>query len=189
MNAKVVFAFVIGLIVGLGGGYIATDMHYRSLELAKPGAVSSPEAMGQMQGQMPEIHNRIKVLEDLLAKDPANLDANVELGNMYYDSGQFAKSIPFYKKALELKPNQPDVLADLGTCFRETGDPGKAVACYEQAYAIDKGHWKSVLNALVVSLHDLKDKKRAQQFYAILSTLNPPGVDLKTLQAEIQQLP
>jgi len=41
----------------------------------------------------------------------------------------------------------------------------------------------------VVSLHDLKDKKRAQQYCDLLAPLNPPGVDMKALQAEIQKLP
>jgi len=193
VNTKTLFVFVIGLIVGLACGYIATDLHYRSLERAKPAPAGPTAAMesgaAPMQGQMPEIHNRINVLEDLLAKEPGNLGATVELGNMYYDSGQFSKAISFYRKALELNPSQPDVMADLGTCYRETGDPAQAVGLYEKAFALDKGHWKSVLNALVVSLRDLKDKKRAQRYYDLLETLHPPDVDLKALQADIRKLP
>lgn len=190
MNVKVVFSFILGLILGVGAGYIATDLHYRRMAIASPaapGQAQKPKATGT--DAMADVHGRIKILEGLLIKDPGNLNARIELGNMYYDSGQFAKAIPHYQKAVEIKPDQPDVLSDLGTCFREAGDAVQAVQLYEKAYAIDKGHWRSLFNALVVSLHDLKDKEKAQMYLNQLLPLNPPGVDLKSLEAEIRQLP
>lgn len=190
MNGKVVLVFLLGLILGLGAGYIATDLHYRKMEVsypAAPGQAQKPQDMGTEA--MADIHERIKVLEGLLAKDPEDLGARVELGNMYYDSGQFDKAIPHYQKAVEIKPDQPNILSDLGTCFRETGDPARAVQFFEKAFAIDRGHWRSLFNALVVSLHDLKNKKKAQMYLNQLLALNPEGVDLKSLESEIQKLP
>lgn len=190
MNAKIVFAFILGLILGLGAGYIATDLHYRSMEIASPvtpGQAQKPQGMGT--DAMADVHGRIKILEGLLGKDPNNLNARIQLGNMYYDSGQFSKAIPHYQKAVELKPDQPDVVSDLGTCFRETGEAAQAMLLYEKAYAIDKSHWRSLFNALVVSLHDLKDKKKSLMYLDQLKPLNPPDVDLKSLEAEIQKLP
>jgi len=186
-NTKVVFAFIIGLIVGLAGGYMGTDLHYRHLESARP--VVAPAAQGQGEEAMPEIHSRIKALEDMLKKEPGNVEAGVELGNMYYDARQFQKAIGYYQRALELKPDQPNVLADMGTAFRETGEPEKALECYDRAYGLDKTHWKSMQNALVVSMSDLKDRKRAGHYLDLLKALNPPGLDLKPFEAELQKLP
>jgi tetratricopeptide (TPR) repeat protein len=110
------------------------------------------------------------------------------LANLYYDISQFAKAIPFYERALAEHPNDPNVQADLGTCYRETGQPLKAVEHFDAAAAADPGHWRSIFNALVVTLHDLKDPKRAQAYMVKLKALNPPEIDLKALEAEVAQL-
>jgi len=186
-NTKIIFAFIVGMIVGLAGGYIATDLHYRHLESARP--VIAAAGQGQGEEAMPEIHARIKALEDMLKKEPGSVEANVELGNMYYDARQYQKAIGYYQKGLDLKPDQPNVLADMGTAFRETGEPAKALECYDKAYAMDKTHWKSLQNALVVSISDLKDRKKAGHYLDLLKALNPPGLDLKPFEAEVQKLP
>ena len=54
---------------------------------------------------------------------------------------------------------------------------------------MDKTHWKSMQNALVVSLSDLKDKNKARHYLDLLKALNPPDLDLKPFEAEIQKLP
>jgi tetratricopeptide (TPR) repeat protein len=120
--------------------------------------------------------------------NPKDVEALVALANLYYDISQFAKAIPYYERALAENPGNPDVQADLGTCYRETGEPAKAVEHYEASFAADPGHWRSVFNALVVTLHDLKDAPRARGYLEKLKKLNPPDIDLQALEAEVAKL-
>jgi tetratricopeptide (TPR) repeat protein len=190
VNAKLVLAFLLGLVLGLAGGYIFTDLHYRNMELQAPapaaGAAGGPAAPGA--GAMADAHEKLRALERRVQENPKDVDALVALANLYYDISQFARAIPYYERALAEKPGNPNVQADLGTCYRETGEPLKAVEHYEASFKADPTHWRSVFNALVVSLHDLKDAQRARGYLEKLKTLKPPDIDLQALEAEVAKL-
>ena len=190
MNAKLILAFCLGLILGFAGGYIFTDLHYRNMELQSPvpAAGAAPGAAAQGMGATPDAHEKLRALEKHVQENPKDVEALVALANLYYDISQFAKAIPYYEKALAEHPGDPNVQADLGTCYRETGQPLKAVEHFDAAAAADPGHWRSVFNALVVTLHDLKDAKRAQAYLVKLKAMNPPEIDLKALEAEVAAL-
>ena len=193
MNAKVILVFCLGLILGFAGGYIFTDLHYRNLELQAPAAGAaemgaSAGSPAQGMGAMPDAHEKLRALEKHVQDNPKDVETLVALANLYYDISQFAKAIPFYERALAENPGDPNVQADLGTCYRETGQPLKAVEHFDAAAAADPGNWRSVFNALVVTLHDLKDAKRAQAYMVKLTALNPPEIDLKALEAEVAAL-
>lgn len=189
MNAKLILAFALGLILGLAGGYILTDLHYRNMEVQSPAPAAAAAGPGTPgMAAMPDAHEKLRALEKHVQENPQDLEALVHLGNLYYDIGQFARAVPFYERALALRPADPNVQADLGTCYRETGEPLQAVEHYEAAFAADANHWQSIFNALVVTLHDLKDAGRARGYLDRLKKVNPPNVDLKALEAEIAQL-
>lgn len=188
MNAKFILVFCLGLILGFAGGYIFTDLHYRNMEVrSAPGAAAAAPAP-QGMGAMPDAHEKLRALEKHVQDNPKDVEALVALANLYYDIRQFAKAIPFYERALAENPGDPNVQADLGTCYRETGQPLKAVEHYDAASAAAPGHWRSVFNALVVTLHDLKDRGRAEAYLVKLKAMNPPEIDLKALEAEVAAL-
>jgi tetratricopeptide (TPR) repeat protein len=69
-------------------------------------------------------------IESLLQKavtlDPALPDAHVQLGNLYADQHEYAKSIPEYQRALELNANLPDAHYRLGQDYVHTGQKDRA---------------------------------------------------------------
>lgn len=66
------------------------------------------------------------LLKKSIALDDSLADAHVQLGNLYADQHEYAKSIPQYERALELDPNLPDAHYRLGTDLVHTGDKDKA---------------------------------------------------------------
>lgn len=182
MNSKIIFSFLFGLFIGFGVGYVITDLHYRKSELKMPQQSSQPS-----QSPMDEVHKRLNALQEILKRNPDDWNALVGLGNLYYDISQFEKAIPYYQRAKEIKKD-PDVLADLGTCLRETGRAQEAIKIYEEVLKIEPKHWKSIYNIIIVSIHDLKDKKRAENYFEKLKELNPAEVNLNLLYEEIQKL-
>jgi tetratricopeptide (TPR) repeat protein len=74
----------------------------------------------------------LKQVETLLQKSiglDQNLpEAHVQLGNLYADQHEFAKSIPEYVRALELDPNLPDAHYRLGQDYVHTGQKDRAQA-------------------------------------------------------------
>jgi tetratricopeptide (TPR) repeat protein len=72
----------------------------------------------------------IQVVETLLKKsialDEKLPEAHVQLGNLYADQHEYAKSIPEYVRALELNPNLPDAHYRLGTDYVHVGQKDRA---------------------------------------------------------------
>jgi tetratricopeptide (TPR) repeat protein len=72
----------------------------------------------------------LQAVEALLQKsitlDGKLAEAHMQLGNLYADQHQYAKSIPEYLRALELNPNLPDAHYRLGTDYIHAGQREQA---------------------------------------------------------------
>lgn len=55
------------------------------------------------------------------------------LGSIYSMKGDFENAIACYKKAIEIKPNDPVPLVNLGLAYSKEGDIEDAIAAYEKA--------------------------------------------------------
>jgi tetratricopeptide (TPR) repeat protein len=66
------------------------------------------------------------LLKKVVAIDPALPEAHVQLGNLYADQHEYAKSIPEYQRALELNANLPDAHYRLGQDYVHTGQKDRA---------------------------------------------------------------
>jgi cytochrome c-type biogenesis protein CcmH/NrfG len=117
--------------------------------------------------------DRVAVFERETQANPTNANAWTELGNAYFDSKQFEKSISAYKKSLELNPNNASVWTDLGVMYRRNGKPDEAIKAFDQAIAVDPKHEVSRLNKGIVLLHDLNDINGAIQAWEGLLEVNP----------------
>jgi tetratricopeptide (TPR) repeat protein len=61
-----------------------------------------------------------------IALDDSLADAHEQLGNLYSDQREYAKSAPQYKRALELNPNSADAHYRLGTDYVHLGQKDEA---------------------------------------------------------------
>jgi len=104
---------------------------------------------------------RIAAMQAVVARDPKNYDAWVQLGNDYFDTRQPQKAIDAYSRALELRPNSANVLTDMGVMYRDLGQFDKAVVNFQKASQVDPKHVQSLFNLGVVYLNDLKQPKKA----------------------------
>ena len=77
----------------------------------------------------------IQMIESLLKKsialDERLPEAHVQLGNLYADQHEYAKSIPEYLRALELNPNLPDAHYRLGQDYVHVGQKDQAQKEFE----------------------------------------------------------
>ena len=117
--------------------------------------------------------DRIAALQRQTEANPDNAQAWTELGNAYFDSGQFEKSIGAYQKSLELDPSNPNVWTDMGVMYRRSGRPDEAIKAFDQAIAADPKHEVSRMNKGIVLLHDLNDFDGAIRAWEGLLEINP----------------
>ena len=72
------------------------------------------------------LHDVESLLQKSIALDEKLPDSHVQLGNLYADQHEYAKSIPEYLRALELNPNLSDAHYRLGTDYVHVGQKDQA---------------------------------------------------------------
>ncbi len=199
MNRHMVIGIVIGLVVGLFVGYQAgSSSAPRAPEMGgmPPGMPPMPSgAPGGMPqtlptpGGGPEIQAQIASLQSVVARDPKNVQAWVQLGNAFFDTGQPQKSVEAYGRALELRPNDPDVLTDQGVMYRALGQYDKAISNFEKANKTNPSHVQSLFNMGIVYSSDLKQTDKAIAAWnkvLQVAPASPQAIQAKQLIAELQ---
>ena len=117
--------------------------------------------------------NMIAALEKETRSNPGNLQAWVELGNSYFDTDQYEKSIQAYRKALEIDPGNANVWTDMGVMYRRNGNPQEAINAFSRAIEVNPKHEVSRMNKGIVLLHDLQDVDGALDAWEGLLEINP----------------
>lgn len=120
-----------------------------------------------------QVDEMTAALEAEVARNPDNLEAWVQLGNIYFDHDEAQKAIVAYEKALALDPKNANLMTDLGVMYRRAGRPEQAVASFDRAVSVDPSHETARFNKGVVLMHDLKDTKGAMAVWKELADINP----------------
>jgi len=162
---------ILFLVIAFGAGLLLSAI-YLNVSKSQPEIQQAPS-----QGTLPEfgLQQHIKTLEDLLASDPSNRQASVQLGHRYFDSNNPMKAIEAYDKALEIDGNDPDVLTDQAIMFRQLGWYEKAIETFRQAQAVNPQHANSVFNMGIVYSQDLGDLEKAKEAFNRFLVLVPSG--------------
>ena len=129
-----------------------------------------------------------KMLKEVLAKDPKNLNALINLGNMMMDSSRFSEAVDNYQKALDIDPKNTDVRVDMGTCYKNVGKPDIAVKQYRQALEVNPKHLHALKNLGIVYAYDLHDSKEAVKAFEMALAVAPNDPDAERVKQELQKL-
>lgn len=164
------------LLVGGLGGYVlsvATGTSSAGPVSNAPVTASAPAAASAAPpaGMVDEV--ALKAYKDILARDPKNVDAAVNAGNMLYDARRYEEAIPFYQQAMAAKPSDVNVSTDLGTALWYTGRADAALAQYAVSLTIDPNHGQTLFNLGVVRADGKSDFKGAIEAWEKLLASNP----------------
>jgi len=170
---------IVGLIclaVGFIGG-IAFSVYKGgpTMPLRTPGAAASTTNPGQAPPKGPTAE-QARLIQDLglkASQNPDDVNAWTQLGNIYYDTHQYGKSIQAYGESLSLAPNNPDVLTDLGVMYRRNNQPKKAIEAFDKAISANPRHESARFNKGIVLMHDLNDRQGAIKAWEALLEINP----------------
>ncbi|MCG6894308.1 MAG: tetratricopeptide repeat protein [Desulfobacteraceae bacterium] len=163
---------VVCLVLGFAMGVVFTV--YKTGGPAQP---PHPQpSTGAPAQPSPEMLDRIRAMKEETRRHPDNAFAWIALGNGYFDTGQYQKSIEAYETGLQLDPKHADVWTDLGVMYRRIGNPEKAVEAFDKAISIDPSHEIARFNKGVVLLHDRNDPEGAIRAWRGLLEVNPEAM-------------
>jgi cytochrome c-type biogenesis protein CcmH/NrfG len=191
LNRSLVIGLALGLVVGVFIGYQAGSSSSPAPAMGgmPPGVAPGMPPGGGMPPPAPgdNFQARIAAMQAVVARDPKNFDAWVQLGNDYFDTRQAQKAIDAYSRALEIRPNSPNVLTDLGVMYRDLGQFDKAIANFQKANQVDPKHVQSLFNLGVVYLNDLKQPKKAAEIWNKVIQLAPQSEQAQQAKAALEE--
>ena len=154
----VVIALVVGFVGGATVGILWMTKGTEKTAMVQKPPMAPPGAPAPAAAPPPrdtiEATSQIQTLKEIVKKDPKNLPAWVELGNLYFDTDQPKEAIEAYGQYLAIKPNNADVRTDMGIMYRKLGQFDKAIQEFKKAAQSDPKHVNSRYNIGLVLLHD-----------------------------------
>jgi len=197
----VILYVVIALVAGFVGGAIVgilwmTKGTQKMAMVQKPQMAPSGSPMPgpAVQGPTPpardsaEVASQIQTLKEIVKKDPKNLPAWVELGNLYFDTDQPKEAIEAYSRYLAVKPDNADVRTDMGIMYRKLGQFDKALEEFRKAAQSDLKHVNSRYNIGLVLLHDKGDMKAAVKAWEDYLKVDPNSERAQRIKAQIEKM-
>jgi len=157
--AGICFGIILGWVIG-------TQQARRAGSAPAPTTAATQPASGSTaQQQAPKLdEGRVQALSTILKSDPKNVNATIQLGNVYFDAERWDDAIKWYEKAVELDPRNADAHVNLGRLLQERGRVEEAVLQYEEALRLSPKHAPAAYN-LGTALEDLKRTNAAIAAY------------------------
>ena len=174
---------VVSLVLGFLGG-----VFYSSLKTPTDASqFTGSQSAGQPSGDSQQQANRIAALEQEIANIPENVNAMIELGDIYFDGNRYQEAISTFLRAEKIAPANVHILNDLGLLYMSTGDNDTALEKFEAVLKIDPSHIHSLYYVGLVHRETGNRDKAVQVFEEILG-LNPDPKLADAVRQEIAAL-
>ena len=149
---------------------------------------TTEEMGGGAPRQMPpQVVQLVQSYKAVLAKTPRDLEANIGLGNLEFDSGQWQKAIDYYSRALEVDPGNADVRVDRAVAYHATGQNDTAKKELLRVTREKPTHKNAWLNLGVVN-RELGDRSGAVSAWEEYLKIDPSGANSAGIRQEIAAL-
>lgn len=168
-------AFIAGLLVGM---VIGDAKNSKPVQIAAPQNMAAPAAT----------NNNLELLQKIVAEQPNNLNAWVQLAHDRFDANQPMEAVKAYSKALELSPDNADLLTDQGVMYRRLGWYDQAVKNFSRAADVDSNHIQSLYNLGIVYRYDLEDMAKAKLAWERYLKRNPSGQGSDQVREQLNQM-
>jgi tetratricopeptide (TPR) repeat protein len=179
---SIVFA-IAGACFGLIVGWVLGAQ--QASQRVPPPAVQTANAPATDSSAQPRAvldQSQVQALQNVIAGDPKNVTARVQLANLYFDAEKYDDALKWYSEALALNPKDADVSTDLGVSYYYLNQPDRALKQFDVSLAIDPRHVKTFYNrgiVLAFGKQDLDGAAKAWQQVIALAPDSPEGQGAK----------
>lgn len=95
-------------------------------------------AIGLLNHEQPKHHDEVaRILEEVLAKEPDNPNANYVLGYLWKFRANLDKARPYFDAVVRIDPNDAHSWAFKGWCHPDGDDAPEAIECYKKALRLN----------------------------------------------------
>jgi tetratricopeptide (TPR) repeat protein len=116
----------------------------------------------------------LAIYRRVLEIDPHFAAAHINLGTLYYSSGDYISSEAHYRKAIECDPRYALAYFDLGNVFDETNRLAEAIAAYSTALQLAPTYGDAHYN-LAIAYEKMKQPRKALKHWRSYVKLDGTG--------------
>ena len=129
---------------------------------------------GNMYSQIQRADKALEFFNTAAALKPTEYEKIVQLGNAFFDIGEYERAETYYTQALEKKADDISVRTDLGITFVERKNPDydRAIKEFQTSLQTNPKHEPTLYN-LAFAFHKKGDEANAQKYLAQLEQANP----------------
>jgi cytochrome c-type biogenesis protein CcmH/NrfG len=181
---SVVFG-IAGVFFGLLVGWTIGSQQGRPP--AAPSAQAAPAAT-PAQTAAPFDESRAGALRATIERDRNNVEARVQLGDLYFDAERFAEASKQYEEALAINPKHVNASTDLGIAYYYMNQPDRALAQFDRSLAIDANHTKTLLNIGIVRAFGKQDLQGAAAAWQKVIDIAPSSQEAAMARKAVESL-
>lgn len=186
MKAESLVLAVAGMCFGVIVGWVLADLN-RDLTARPVAAVTEPAAPAA-QGPVALDEARVQSLIQLADREPANVDAAVELGTTYFEAERFEEAVKWYEEALRRDPRSADASARLGLTLFLTQGADPALQQLEHSLSIDPNFPGALFNKGIVLWRGKQDLNGAAEAWKKLVSVAPGSPEAQAAQQGLQAI-
>jgi cytochrome c-type biogenesis protein CcmH/NrfG len=172
---------VICLLVGIAGGWFLRGSQSPATAATDTASAAAPApATGDQAPQAPTPAQMQKMADtqaapliEKLKADPNNTGLLANIGNVYYDTQQYATAIDYYQRVLKAEPANTAVRTDMATAYWYAGDADSAIAEFQKSLSYDPNKANTLFNLGIVEWQGKMDIEKATAAWQKLLDTNP----------------
>ena len=150
----------------------AIDIYRRYLQGVNPKNREIRHHLIRLQVSAKQYYEALRELQEMLAEDPSDLDAQLRMGLVYGEQKNYPKAIQQLNQILTVRPAELKVRDYLGYLYEETKDYAHAIEAYRHNLTLEPSYFEGHLH-LGVLLYRTKQYPEAIQHLREASRLNP----------------
>jgi tetratricopeptide (TPR) repeat protein len=158
----------------------------------EPGPASGPNALPPGNptgggGPPAPVMQILSQLKARVARNPRDIGALVELGNLYFDASKFDQAVGYYKSALALDPTNPEVRNDEAAALHASGHDLDALREVDRVLAERPNFPQALFNRGIVlgSMGRRSDAVLAYREFLKVAPKDPHAADAQTAIKEL----
>ena len=168
---------VICLLVGIAGGWLIRGSQSPAGNTPVESAAAASSSTGQQMPSPAQLKQMADTqaapLLEKLKAEPANPQLLADIGNVYYDTQQYATAIDYYSRALKVAPENTSVRTDLGTAQWYLGNADDAIVQFNEALKYEPAKANALFNLGIVKWQGKMDVEGAVAAWRKLLATNP----------------
>jgi len=131
-------------------------------------------AAAPVEGASEQQQHDADVARGEVQRDSTNVNAQVALANVLYDTANWPEAIIHYKSALRLDPTRVTSIVDMGVCYYNLSNGSAAESLFTRALELDPNQPVALFNLGVVA-ESRNQLEPALQFYHRALRAGPPS--------------